>query len=363
MWRDFSFEYPEAAYLLLFGLLIAYFRWNLYLARQSVEAQYTSPRLVSQLIRERSFNLTLVKESLLVVTWIFICFALMGPKGNVHFTTLASNNIIAKVDRQLSENINFLVDVSRSMETEDEPHGKTRLEKAKEMAEEIVLQLKGENISLYAFTSVLTPEVPLTQDYLFFRMILSGLQINVGGVGGTEFYPVLDNMKNIIQEYPSESNTLIIISDGGDKTIEAATDLEARNSAIHKITDIFSNPQAMHLHIYAIGVGSLTGATVPGVSKDGKSVNSKLEEDLLKNLAEKGRGVYYSLNEQPQWNIANDLVKRIQDHAFSYKKSGELTMNPVVEEDILYDHYFYVPMLLGIISLLGWFILPDVKKT
>ena len=85
-----------------------------------------------------------------------------------------------------------MLDTSASMSVEDTRQKNTRLEVAKEIIDEMVQKLDGQNVALYSFTSALTPIVPLTLDYLFTRLMLQDVHLNYGEVAGTDLFESLE---------------------------------------------------------------------------------------------------------------------------------------------------------------------------
>ena len=64
--------------------------------------------------------------------------------------------------------------------------GESRLDYAKEIIDELVSQLDGEEVALYSLTSEMTLLVPPTNDYLYLRLMLHQVGYNEGDVYGTD---------------------------------------------------------------------------------------------------------------------------------------------------------------------------------
>lgn len=361
--RDLSFDFPLALYLFVFvGPLLFLMSWLAKDRRQRLQT-YASSKNSPQLIYARSPFLTWIKNGAWCLAWIGACLALMGPKGNIQYTSLASSS--TQFPSSLPSEVIFLVDVSTSMAVAD-ANGRTRLEEAQTIMDELISQLSGQNVALDAFTSELIPLVPPTLDYLFTRLMIKNLQINEGGVGETDFKAVLKSLKEkIFSESTSKLYTWIVLSDGGDNQIEPLQGT-ARQQAIQNLVELLPNPSDFNLQVFTIGVGSKKGGEVPGVIVQGKPVYSKLEEDLLQALANRGAGVYLEASQYTSWDLAHDLVKRIDQRAIADKLRSQSASNrqisPIKEEEITYDLYFQIPLAIAIAALCLTFILPDTRR-
>ena len=175
----------------------------------------------------------------------------------------------------------------------DGSEGRTRLEEAKALMEDFMQQLNGQTVSLFAFTSELSAIVPPTVDYLFVRMAIRELNIDEGDVGGTRFAPVLKVLQSDAFSYESSKRySVMMLTDGGDNQLESLKGA-AREEEKEAILTAISNPPGLHLRLFTIGIGSLKPQNIPHVMDAGKSVESKLEETILKELAARNRGNYF----------------------------------------------------------------------
>ena len=206
----------------------------------------------------------------------------------------------------------------------DGPIGQSRLDYARDIADQIASQLQGEMVSLYAFTSVLTRLSPPTNDILFLRLMLRQVQINEGGVGGTDY---LESLKTLREKYllkpPAQLKTIILLSDGGDTSYEAAQG-EARQERLNAILSLAAPLKGSDLRIYSIAIGSAEGGVVPGVSNEGKPVRSTLDPDSLQSIAKNGNGTIYIANAMSAIDIAASLAKIVnQEQAASNEQISE----------------------------------------
>jgi Ca-activated chloride channel family protein len=252
---------------------------------------------------------------------------------------LANPQIGTKIEevKQIGIDVYILLDVSKSMLAEDiKP---SRLEKAKYEISRLIQSLKGDRIGLIVFAGQAYIQFPLTSDYLAANLFLSAVDVNSVPQPGTAIGPALELALKSFRYNDGTKKAIIIITDGEDHEgeIEAA------------IEDAVSNDVA----IYAIGFGSPAGVPIPiynesgqqiGFKKDnqGNIVLTKLNENTLKTITEKGNGKYYrgTNTEDELENIYNDLAK-IEQSEYGSKRITEY-------EDRF--HYFLLPAILLLIG-------------
>lgn len=354
-----DYDIPQAAYLLLLiiPLALLYF----YLSRYRKERlQPFSRSPLSKLILPRSRRLTVIKTACICLSWTLACLALMGPKGNMRYTAKGQGQ---QAIRYQPHDVIFLIDTSGSMAVKDARQGQSRLESAKDIANTIISQLTGENVALDAFTSVLTPLVPPTLDYLFARLQLRELTFNEGDKEGTDFKQVLKALKEqLLKDPPQKRHTVILLSDGGDNRVDALSG-QAKEQAIEEILNTLKSNQPLHLTLWTIGMGSKEGGIIPGAVLNGKPVSSKLDNDLLKQLAERENGHYESAQDWTTWDLVQRIVNQInQDSLYQDPATQERTVVPIRQEDVRYDFYYQIPLALALLFLALYLILPDVRR-
>lgn len=359
MFRDLYFDNPKFAYLLLLLFLILYLMRSLTLYRKRQLELYASPPHWPLLIYPRSRRLTTAKNILWALVWVCGCFALMGPKGNLHYRSVEEAAVSA-IPKRIPHDVIFVVDTSGSMGVADLPNGETRLNKAKELMREILNLLDGQNVSVYALTSELISLVPSTTDYLFTRLVIDQLHLNEGDIGGTNFTKSLETLKNKLFSTPSSKlRTIILLSDGGDNQVEQLEG-EAKLQAIKKIASMIPNPEEHHLRLFTIGIGSENGGVVPNVTFNKKPVTSKLQADLLKELANVERGQYLEAENKNTGELLNLLFTKInQEPRYEENLSLNREVMTAKASDILYDLYFQLPLGLAFVFLILSTRLPD----
>lgn len=352
---DFHFDKPEMIYLIFILFFILALFWSLFVTRQKTLHLFSSKENLKKLLIPRKNNL--IKVLIFCLAWIAIIFALMQPKGNGHYPNSTKNEIENQPKAKLkAHDMIFMVDASASMAIKDTVSGKSRLDLATEIADEIMSGLQGESASLYAFTSNVTKLSPQTLDLFFVRMMLRGISINEGGLTGTDFLNSLSTVED--KHFKPSTNkltTLIILSDGGDTLLETLNG-EQRFLRINQILKTLGDPSKLNLRVFTIGIGNSTESLIPNVESAGKPVYSKLESGLLKALSEKGRGNYYEANQISPLAISKQIFEKLkQDDPYLQ----DAKVDP--KENLIYSNYFQIPLAIGLVLLSFYLLFPNVS--
>ncbi len=360
---DLYYNFPQAAYLLFFVLLFLALFWFFYQYRHHKLSLYAEESRLSELLIPQTGINYWMKTAGYCLAWVFLCLAVMQPKGNARYPENPSaqkpSHSVNTLHMQPHEVI-FLIDASASMSVLDGRLSQSRLDNAKDVADQVMANLQGQSGSLYAFTSSVSKLSPPSMDYLFMRMMLSNLAINEGAVSGTDLKASLKYIQDnyLIPSTPS-IKTLVIISDGEDNHLEELKGSD-REKYIQDVVDLLGNPEKEKLHVFTIGVGTEKGGEIPKLTYEGKSVTSHLNEDILKALSEKGNGRYYSGQEYAAVDIAKDLYSHIaKEDVFA---PTSLTTSSASKENLIYDLYYQFPLGLAIILLALTVLWPTTTK-
>lgn len=353
---DLSYDFPTAAYLMGFSIVLLILWIRLHNYRQAVFENGFEREILNRLMVPRSLVNFWGKTIALCLVWVFAVAALMQPKGNERYPPGQEPQKMQI--RQKSHEVLFLIDASASMNVSDGPNGQTRFEYAKEIADQIASLLRGETVSLYAFTSELSKLMPATNDTLFLRLLLRDIQINEGDVPGTDFYEAFSKLrKDYLLKPPTELKTILLFSDGGDTLYQAAEGAE-KQRRLQKIVGQLTPLGEISLRTFPVEIGSKTGGVVPNIQFEGREVYSSIEHPLMQGIAEAARGKVFAANTLSAIDIASSLAKMINEEQANVKTlSGEQKGNG--KERMIYDLYFQYP-LAGALLLLGLILfLPD----
>lgn len=356
--RDLSYTHPKAAFLLLFLILFFLLYYISEKKRTKNLSKMGDIKLLKQIALLENRHLLRLKFLFFCLFWFFVCLALMGPKGNEHYRS--SGKMIGQI--RPVEDVLFLIDTSQSMGVTDTKTKITRLENAKEIADQIARRLIANPLMLISFKSEPSLIMPLTPDNLFFRLQLKQLQLNSGEAPpGTNFEAFFASFKNLYAFDPRDSyQTLLIFSDGEEPTLEELSE-KNREEIKNKILSELSPKDFPHLTIYAIGLGSEKGGIVPDVKYRGREVLSKLDPKLLETLAQKKGGAFYKANDYTPEDLAAIIVKKIHENEKKIAQLKSQTTHPG-SLDVTYTDYFQIPLTLSLMALLIALILPETIK-
>jgi Ca-activated chloride channel family protein len=386
----------QELFYLLFGvfILVGIFLWS-YHWRAARAAQFAHIKSMEKIADTISKPKRIVKRVLLCLAYLLLVFAIMRPQGNPDQklngpeTDKQDKKISASISmeeikedgdggakvkiRESARDIIFLLDVSASMGAEDlYPN---RLSKAKEMINDIVSALDGEHVGLVIFTSVPSVKCVLTLDYTYFRQVLAKVEINDNDFAGTKFGPALSEI--IHKQFDFSENKykeLIIITDGGDTDIEglSGADRTAAENAIYALSaEAYS---AKGIRIHTVGIGTKAGSIVLGVKDDqGRAVKSSLNDEFLRKISEKAKGINVSAADNFVDMKAIYLDKIAAGNQEEISKEVEIDkdrLNELVEKQkeegeqkIVYQEFYVWPLLLALLLLVLEFFITDKKNS
>jgi von Willebrand factor type A domain len=301
---------------------------------------------------------TVLAPVLIALCWTGAVLALMGPRGKAE--PLASDGeafeeeiVGQNEDAELlvqrkAHDVVFLLDASASMAVSDTRTGATRLELAKEIIDETVSHLSGQSAGLYAFTSEVASLVPPTVDYLYLRLMARKAGINEGDAAGTDLMEAFETLMRRFGGSPRNC-TLVLLTDGGDTRLEVAEGEERTK----QMEAILSRVDGKGVRVYTVGLGSHGGAVIPGIEFDGEPVHSTLDEELLRAVAQTGRGDYYFADDGSALSLAETLVQRIEtddlyEDETTQMESVEVERMKESDEPLWsYTNYFQIPIALA----------------
>jgi len=238
----------------------------------------------------------------------------------------------------------FALDISASMNAEDV--SPSRLEKSKKMIEQLISERKGDQLGLIFFAGGAYLQMPLTSDYAAAQLFVRSANTDMAGTQGTAIGEAIDLAMRSCKE--KNQRALVILSDGEDHDENAV--------------DMAEKAAESGWSVFTIGVGSEEGSFIPVYNEDreeykmdeeGNPVKSVLNQNLLKEIAEKGKGSYYFLGNENKELISeiNVQLERMQKRAVEISSFTE------------YRSYYPYFLLMAIVLLtVEFFILPKMKR-
>jgi Ca-activated chloride channel family protein len=258
--------------------------------------------------------------------WLLLLAAMAGPRWGYTDVRLF----------QPGDNLLILLDVSRSMETADV--APSRLGRARQEIQDLIMQNRRLKLGLIAFASVPHVIAPVTEDSRTILLALPALATDLARLQGSRLHEALERAEILLESLPEESaRSLLLISDG---------DFDEPGLLDH-VRELHDAGIATHV----LGLGTRDGGDVPGprgsplIGPDGSPVRSRLDEDQLKALADAGGGLYRRAD------------YRDDDTADILKAAAVSTLPPQASDDRtrVWHERYYIPVLMVVALLLPRF--------
>lgn len=321
----------QSQYLLLLLLVpLLFVAYALYLrARRKRIARLGNPELVAQLMPEASVGKGWLKVSLLAAAWFFFAIGLARPQLGARLKEHESKGV----------EVVIALDVSNSMLAED--YSPNRLERSKLAISRLVDRLQGDRIGLVVFAGQAFVQLPITADYVSAKIFLKTINTESVPIQGTALAEALMSSARSFSTQSEHSRAIILITDGEDHEGDV---LEAAKAIAEQ-----------GIRIYCIGVGSPQGKPIPkngSLMKDrnGDIVVSRLDEDILQEIAGIGEGKYVRAgNSEFGLNPIIDDIRTLDKEQF----------NSVVFED--FDEQYMYFFAIALFFLVLEFLIPQRK--
>lgn len=322
---------PQYFYLLMSLPLLVLLYFFVLAWQRKRQKQFAEKHLLKRLVPERSRSKSLLKLVLIALSVAFLTLALVNPQIGTR---------VEKVKRK-GVDLVFAIDVSKSMLTQDV--APDRLERAKQIMSRTIDDLISDRVGIIAYASQAYPQLPITTDYGAARLFLRNVNTDLISSQGTAIAEAIELANRYFDDETQQNRLLVILSDGEDHEQGIENALEEAAEA--------------NIRILTVGLGTGGGGPIPeyrrgrriGYKKNrqGETVISKRNEDLLRKIARQAEGAYIS---------GNDIRKASEEII------GEIeTMEKKeFESRIFADHkdqfqYFLVPAIL--LMLLDVFVL------
>lgn len=281
----FQFQDPQYLYwLLLLPVLLGIYIWSCIRTRRRLRALGQS-QLLAALMPNRSTVRQHVKFGLLFVVTALLIVLIARPQYGLKEETVTTKGIEAVV----------MVDVSNSMLAQDvQP---SRLDRAKLLVSNLVTRMKNDKIALGVFAGEAYPQLPITSDYASAKIFIDALSTDMVTLQGTNLGAAIELGCQSFSDDKNVGKAIILITDGEGHEPGAE---EAAEEAAKK-----------GINVYVLGVGTAAGGNIPtsqGLLTDesGNPVQTKLNEQMCRDLAKAGRGLYLHLD---QTNSAQDELQ------------------------------------------------------
>ena len=291
---ELAFADPSRVHLLWAVLVLAGLLAWLELRSRDVLGRFLSPTMQRRLVLAPSRARRLARIGLVALSLALGVLALMRPRTPGRTESVAGRS---------AADLMVVLDVSRSMLAEDA--APNRLGRAKAEVAELLERLEGQRVGLIAFAGRAAVLCPLTPDHGFFRMVLRGADTRSVSRGGTR---IGEALRKAVEAYgPADGARLVLlITDGEDHDsypLEAAR--EAREAGIRVVAIGFGSEAGSPITL----VDPETGARHELRDSSGQVVRSRLDGELLRQIALETEGVYV-----PAGTSALDLESIVETH-------------------------------------------------
>lgn len=328
---DLQFQYPQAFWLLLllpfFVLLfVLYQGWKRKTGKKIGDVQ-----LVQQLSKNHSHTKTVIKFVFIIIAFACGCMALANPR------------IPDKNSGEARKGIDVVIalDVSNSMKATD--IAPDRLSRAKQFISKLIDNLQDDRVGLVVFAGYGYAQLPLTFDYDAARLYVSAADPSNITAQGTSIADAFDKANILFGKESERFKSIVLITDGETHD----------ENALDKLKEL----AAKGVMVNTVGIGSPQGSTITDSSgkvktdASGQPVISKLNEQILQQIAQATNGIYVHLES------ADAAVKQIMNQYSQIDKKA-------LGDTSLYTYQTYyewlaVPMLLLLVTAT---FLPDRKR-
>ena len=285
---------------------------------------FGDPALVEMLMPSWSRSKGWVKVVLFSLAFAFFAIGLARPRTG------------AKLAERNTKGAEIIValDVSNSMLAQD--YSPNRLERAKLSIARLTERLQDDRIGLVIFAGTSFVQLPVTTDYVSAKMFLGSIDTGSIPVQGTAIGDAIRLSIKSFSAQSEKSRVIVVISDGENHEDDAVG--AAKQAA------------ELGIKVYTIGVGSAEGQPIPMdgellKDKEGNIVVTKLNEQMLRDIARAGGGAYiHAGGEEFGLNPIIQDIRRMEDEEF-----GSVVFE---EYDEQYMYFFGIALLLFVIEMI-----------
>ena len=327
---NFRFAYPNHLYALI-GVavcIVIFVLYRIYTKRQL--NKLADKELLSVILPDYSPFRKNLKFILLAFAAIFLIIAWAQPQYGVKKQNVKKKGV----------EIAIALDVSNSMLAEDiKPN---RIEKAKFSIQRIINKLEQNKISIITFAGEAYIQLPMTTDVGASKLFLQNINTNSIDKQGTAIGAAISKCMRSFSGNDKTAKTIIIISDGEnheDDAIGMAQQAKEKGVVIH-----------------TVGMGTTSGVPIPirnqygqtnfMMDRNGSPVTTKLNEQMLQEIAAAGGGVYSREDFSPILKALDELEKTDFES----------------QEFNVYNERFQIFLILGLICLVLEFCILDRKN-
>ncbi len=317
------FQHPQYLNLLyILPALAMLYVWSVFHSRKRVGRLGNAP-IIASLMPNRSTLRQHIKVSLKLLLLALIILILARPQYGTKQSKETSKGIEAVV----------MLDVSNSMMARDVTP--SRLDRSKLLVSNLIDKMRNDKIAIGVFAGEAYPQLPITSDYASAKLFLDALNPGMVTLQGTNIGAAIRLAENSFTDNKNVGKAIILITDGEnheDGSLEAA-----KNAAKNGI------------HIYVVGIGSAQGAEIPTDSgpmtdAQGQVVHTALNEQMCRETAQAGKGLYMHLDE------TNHAQEELLDQLSQLKQDS--SENTFTEQDEQFQAVALIALLVLILEVI-----------
>jgi Ca-activated chloride channel family protein len=267
-------------------------------------ASFGDRGVITRIMPQVSFSRPTLKFIFFIVAYTLLIIGLADPQVGNHIDEV----------KKKGADIMIVLDVSNSMLSPD--FAPNRLENAKRALAQLIDNLHEDRIGIIVFAGEAYVQMPITTDYSAAKIFLNTINTGMVPVQGTAIGGAIDLGVKSFDYKDGTGKAIILMTDGEnheDDAITAAQNAHDRGVVVHVIG--FGSPQGSPIPIF--DNGKQIGFHLDSA---GHTVISKLNEDMCKQVAVAGNGVYIRATDANSGlGIVMDQVHKMKQKTYDSK--------------------------------------------
>lgn len=270
----FRFANIEYLWLLLLVPVFVVAYLLLIKRKQRQLKDFGDPALVAELMPNVSSFRPHIKFGLTMLALILLVFAAARPQYGQNERTIKRQGI----------EVMIALDISNSMLAEDV--APNRLDRAKQMLSKMIDNMTDDKVGLVVFAGEAFTQLPITCDYVSAKMFLNTISPDLIKTQGTAIGDAINtSIRSFGSEQSEAGRAIILLTDGENHEDDA-------EAAAKKALEL-------GIKTFVVGIGKTEGSPIPmpgtgafRKDREGNVVVSRLNEDMCRQIAKAGNGMY-----------------------------------------------------------------------